>query len=131
MTTASLATVLDQEVAIETPEQVSVAYSVAGVGSRGAAALVDHFILLATLTAFWGGIVLIGRNAPADVVKPEEPAAAWAVALLFLVSFAFMWGYFVFFEARHDGQTPGKRLLHIRVVQDGGYSVSFAASAVR
>ena len=35
------------------------------------------------------------------------------------------------FEAIWDGQTPGKRRLGIRVVQDGGYSVSFAASAVR
>ena len=30
-----------------------------------------------------------------------------------------------------DGQTPGKRLLRLRAVRDGGYSVGFSASAVR
>jgi uncharacterized membrane protein SpoIIM required for sporulation len=48
-----------------------------------------------------------------------------------LISFAIQWGYYVLFEALWDGQTLGKRRLGIRVVQDGGYSVSFAASAVR
>ena len=48
-----------------------------------------------------------------------------------LLSFALQWGYFVFFEAIWDGQTPGKHWLGIRVVQDGGYSVSFGASASR
>src|SRR5690606_41550835 len=47
------------------------------------------------------------------------------------ISFAIQWGYYVLFEALWDGQTPGKRRLGIRVVQDGGYSVSLAASAVR
>ena len=55
----------------------------------------------------------------------------WAMAVLILFLFALNWGYFVLFEAIWDGQTPGKRRLGIRVVQDGGYSVSFAASAVR
>jgi len=37
----------------------------------------------------------------------------------------------VLFEALADGQTPGKRLQRLRVVRDGGYSVTFGASAVR
>jgi uncharacterized membrane protein SpoIIM required for sporulation len=53
------------------------------------------------------------------------------LAIGLVVSFVITWGYYVMFEGLRDGQTPGKRMLGLRVVQDGGYSVSFAASAVR
>jgi uncharacterized membrane protein SpoIIM required for sporulation len=53
------------------------------------------------------------------------------MALLVLVQFALLWGYYVLFEGLMDGQTPGKRIHRIRVVREGGYSVTFGASAVR
>jgi uncharacterized RDD family membrane protein YckC len=40
-------------------------------------------------------------------------------------------GYFVLFEAFWNGQTPGKKLLGIRVVRDGGYPLDFMASLIR
>jgi uncharacterized membrane protein SpoIIM required for sporulation/uncharacterized RDD family membrane protein YckC len=55
----------------------------------------------------------------------------WVAALLGLVSFAIFWGYYVICEWAFDGQTFGKWRLGLRVVRDGGYSVGFAASAVR
>src|SRR5688500_2513888 len=56
---------------------------------------------------------------------------SWGIALLIIVQFALLWGYYVLFEGLMDGQTPGKRLHRIRVVREGGYSVTFGASAVR
>src|SRR5688500_2252846 len=56
---------------------------------------------------------------------------SWGIALLIIVQFALLWGYYVLFEGLVDGQTPGKRLHRIRVVREGGYSVTFGASAVR
>ena len=56
---------------------------------------------------------------------------AWAFTVIVFLQFAVLWGYYVLFEALADGQTPGKRSQRLRVVRDGGYSVTFGASAVR
>ena len=47
------------------------------------------------------------------------------------MQFAILWGYYLLCEGLFDGRTLGKRLLGLRAVRDGGYSVGFAASAVR
>jgi uncharacterized membrane protein SpoIIM required for sporulation/uncharacterized RDD family membrane protein YckC len=126
----------EQQVDIETPEQVVVSYTIAGVGARAAAALIDYAIIWALIFGFWMLLIMLGNAiAPGPDGTAETSAAqssgAWAVSLVILISFAIQWGYYVLFEALWDGQTPGKRRLGIRVVQDGGYSVSFSASAVR
>ncbi|MBX6333452.1 MAG: RDD family protein, partial [Gemmatimonadaceae bacterium] len=122
---------LEQRVDVETPELVTFSYTVAGIGSRAAAAVIDTLIMIVLITGIW---MLIGAVAGAIgpvVSAAERMSGAWAIAIALLVAFAIQWGYYVLFEAIWDGQTPGKRLLKIRVVQDGGYSVSFAASAAR
>jgi hypothetical protein len=39
---------------------------------------------------------------------------------MILLSFAFYWGYYIFFEILWNGQTPGKRLVDIRVIRVDG-----------
>ena len=125
----------DQIIAIETPEQVVFSYTIAGIGSRAAAAIVDHtFIASAILSllllyAFALAPIL---GAPAGMASLfARHSGAWALAVISILQFVIQWGYYVLFEALWDGQTPGKRWLGLRVVQDGGYSVTFAASAAR
>ena len=50
---------------------------------------------------------------------------------MIIMQFVVLWGYYLLFEGLSDGQTPGKRMLRLRAVRDGGYSVGFPASAVR
>jgi uncharacterized membrane protein SpoIIM required for sporulation/uncharacterized RDD family membrane protein YckC len=122
---------LEQQVEVETPEQVVFSYTVAGVGSRAAAALIDLAICVA---AFLALTILVGLalRALGGVGRgPSIEDAGWLMAIVVVAQFAILWGYYVLFEGLADGQTPGKRRLGLRVVQDGGYSVSFAASAVR
>jgi hypothetical protein len=45
----------------------------------------------------------------------------------FLVQF----GYFLFFEAVWNGQTPGKRWTHLRVIQDSGRPITVYDAAAR
>lgn len=122
-TAARLTSSLDQVIEIETPEQVTVTVTIAGIGSRAAAAVIDAMILTLILLASWLLIIAPGAGLLGE--------GAWVLAIGLIASFALTWGYYVLFEGLRDGQTPGKRLLGLRVVQDGGYSVSFAASAVR
>jgi uncharacterized membrane protein SpoIIM required for sporulation/uncharacterized RDD family membrane protein YckC len=122
---------LERRVEIETPEQTVLSYTLAGVGSRASAAIIDLLVIVVielVITVLLTESASVFRGRTSGV---QRMSSAWVVAVVLLIGFALLWGYYVFFEAIWDGQTPGKRWLHIRVVQDGGYSVSFGASAVR
>jgi uncharacterized RDD family membrane protein YckC len=117
----------DDAIAIETPELVEVTYTLAGVGSRAVAALVD--LLLAGLILV--AVDLVAAGAWRALRAFGAGAGPWLLGVMLLVQFALVWGYSVLFEWLGDGRTPGKRLLGLRVVMDGGYSVTLAASALR
>lgn len=113
---------------VETPELVVLSYTIAGVGSRAYAALIDYSIcFIIVLAADIGITVFIARVG--GVMRSWS--ASLAISIIVLVQFAVLWGYYVLFEALNDGRTPGKMLQRLRVVRDGGYSVTFGASAVR
>ena len=117
-----------QHLEVETPEHVMLDLEIAGVGSRLLAALVDTGILLGVAAA--GGLlaaVLTSYDA-----LPRSPAGrAWLAALLIGAAFALWNGYFMLFEGLRGGQTPGKRLVGIRVVRDTGHPVTPGAAALR
>jgi uncharacterized RDD family membrane protein YckC len=52
-------------------------------------------------------------------------------ALLVLLLFAGEWGYPVLFEVLRDGQTPGKQVVGLRVVNDDGTPVDWTRSILR
>jgi uncharacterized membrane protein SpoIIM required for sporulation/uncharacterized RDD family membrane protein YckC len=108
-----------RRLAVETPEQVVLELELAGAGSRFGAALIDAAIILLLLL----GLLLAGSLAGVG--------GTWFVALVILVIFGVVWGYFLLFEALRDGRTPGKRALGIRVVMDTGHRLTLGASAVR
>jgi uncharacterized RDD family membrane protein YckC len=118
----------EQTVDVETPELVMLTYSIAGVGSRVLAGLTDLLICIVALILL---VVVIGMVAGSVAVLRFDLGASWGIALLIIAQFTIFWGYYVLFEGLMDGQTPGKRIHHLRVVREGGYSVTFGVSAVR
>jgi len=120
---------LVQTVDIETPELVTFSYTIAGVGSRVAAALIDYLLCLVLFIALLITLALVGASRL--VSFGGTSSEAWALAIVVLGQFFILWGYYVLWEGLADGQTPGKRYMRLRVVSDGGYSVSFAGSAIR
>ena len=122
---------LSQTVDIETPELVVVSYTIAGLGSRVYAAIIDLFICVVMYLGMIFGILLLARGDRNANDTGASASTAFAVAVMFLLLFAILWGYYLLFEGLRDGQTPGKRMLRLRAVRDGGYSVGFSASAVR
>lgn len=114
---------------VETPESVDLTFEPVGVGSRFLAAFLDSLILgsicLATLIV---GLFLLGAL---DVAKaPKLLTGSVSSILLVLVGILFT-GYKLLFEAIWNGQTLGKRLVGIRVVQENGLPVEFAQVLVR
>ena len=124
-----------QTVDIETPELVVVSYTVAGLGSRLLAALIDLSICIVTLLVVVLAAVALDNRSSNELAKEiankPSPSTAWAAAVITIMQFVILWGYYVLFEGLNDGQTPGKRFLRLRAVRDGGYSIGFSASAVR
>jgi uncharacterized membrane protein SpoIIM required for sporulation/uncharacterized RDD family membrane protein YckC len=120
---------LEASVDVETPEQVMFSYTLAGVGSRALAAFVDYLLCLLAFMGVVFLLVVLGLSGLGRLVG--SASSAWAIAVLVIAQFMIVWGYYVLFEGLNDGQTPGKQWLRLRVVQDGGYSVTFGASAVR
>ena len=117
----------EQTVDVETPELVVLTYSIAGVASRVLAGLADLLICAAALVVVTIAIFMLGGG-PSLL---GDRGASWGAAVLFLAQFVILWGYYVLFEGLMDGQTPGKRMYRLRVVREGGYSVTFGVSAVR
>ncbi len=112
----------EDRLTITTPEGVELRLTLAGVGSRFTAAIVDAMIeavvlvalaLLVFLTDGFGG----GQNL--------------ANAIYAVLAFLFFWGYDVVFEVLAAGSTPGKRVNGLRVVRTGGQPIGFLASATR
>jgi len=112
---------------VETPELVVLSYTVAGVGSRAYAAFIDYLICF---VLFFVAVIMLAVLAAKTSVFAGM-SGSWAAALIILLQFAILWGYYILWEGLADGQTPGKRRMRLRVVRDGGYSVDFATSAVR
>lgn len=116
---------LDDELVIETPERVELHYVLANVGNRFLAAAIDHLIQASAIF-----IVIIIAGAFSDW-RLFNSMGVWAAALTVLAIFAIYWGYFVAFETLWSGQTPGKRIMRLRVVREDGRPVRFFEVFVR
>lgn len=108
---------LDTVHTVETPEGVRLTLRAAGPVPRGLAFATDVF-----LRGLFYFLVLMGLA----VSLPEL-----AGALLLLTLFLGEWFYPVFFEVWNQGQTPGKRIVGLRVVNDDGTPVGWSTSLLR
>jgi uncharacterized RDD family membrane protein YckC len=119
---------------IETPEQVELRFPIAGIGSRFLAILTDSFIQGAALFFLFLGFALIVSAAPkipGAAAAVSDAGAKWFVAGVVLFYFLLYWGYYSLFEALWNGQTPGKRLLKIRVIKDSGRQITLFEALAR
>jgi uncharacterized RDD family membrane protein YckC len=125
---------LRDQLSIETPELVSIDLALAGIGSRCLAVLIDY--LIQGLTVWFGFLLLallFSGNAGSASARHVNASTAykWGLALGIAIPFLLHWGYFTLFEAFWNGQTPGKRLMKLRVIQQSGRAVGLFESMGR
>lgn len=124
---ATLAT--EDVLIIETPERVPLHFALASIGNRFLACAIDHAIqVLAIILMIIGFTVIANYSALGEQLSN---APKWVKAVLIVVVFLIFSGYFAFFEWIWNGQTPGKRLLKLRVIREDGRPVTFWEAAVR
>lgn len=119
---------MDERVSIITPDHIELDFEPAGLGSRLMAAAIDVLIILATFLVLVIGGALAGITGFA--FGAQAPSSVF-IAVLIVLLYAVVWGYFVFFEAIWRGKTPGKRFAGIRVVLDNGLPLGWRESALR
>lgn len=118
---------LPDKLTIETPEQIPLEFALAGIGSRFLALALDTLIQTAIgLALFFVGLLIF-----AGLNLFSSPGGVWFAAVSVLVIFLLQSGYFVFFEALWNGQTPGKRYIHLRVIKDSGRPISVYDAVAR
>ncbi|MBN2582636.1 MAG: RDD family protein [Planctomycetes bacterium] len=110
---------------IETPERVALTYDVAGLGTRALAYLIDLGVRAAA--------ILLGLVAVFVIHEDQQLAAlSSGVRAAGVIGFFLLhWGYATLFEAFWNGQTPGKRLMGIRVIKEGGFPATLFDAALR
>lgn len=123
---------IEETLNIDTPENVSFDYEIAGIGSRFTAAFIDTFIIVALQVLTYLVILfVVMRTNSAVTVENVGTFGAWAIALIGLIAFLLLWGYYIFFEMLWNGQTPGKRIINLRVIRTDGTSITLTESVIR
>jgi uncharacterized RDD family membrane protein YckC len=107
---------------IVTPEGVALRVRLAERSSRFMALLIDLVAIGITLALLAIFLFLVAGQ----FLRP-----GWLIAFLLLASFLLRTPYFMFFEMRWRGMTPGKRVMHIRVVDRHGGPLTAEAVVAR
>ena len=125
---------IEEVLIVETPERVELHFPLASLGNRFLACAIDHSIQFLVLL-----IVLLASDyletLPAvfgqSGLTSLRGVSLWLKALGILFVFILFFGYFVIFETVWNGQTPGKRWLRLRVIQQDGRPINFFSSLSR
>jgi uncharacterized RDD family membrane protein YckC len=112
---------VDDRIAIATPEGVEVEMVLAGLGSRFLARMLDTVIQVVCIIA----LLIVAA------VASQSGVDGIGLAFVALGMFLVLWAYDVAFETLAAGRTPGKRAAGIRVVGMRGEPIGFRASAIR
>ena len=107
---------LEDRISIETPEGVGLDLTLAGLGSRFVAAVLDLLVKIVVVVA-----ILLGLDVAGNL------GVALAAIAVFLVTY----GYDVLFEVLAAGRTLGKRWCGLRVLTTDGRPIGLVASAGR
>jgi uncharacterized RDD family membrane protein YckC len=112
--------VATDKLTIDTPEQVHLEFTLANIGSRFMAVLLDTIIqVLVYLALFLILTVVLQVN-----LAISSNYSVWILAIYILINFCIYVGYYAVFEVLWRGQTPGKRWAGIRVIKDSGRPIN-------
>jgi uncharacterized RDD family membrane protein YckC len=108
---------------VETPDHVVLRYDLAGAGIRGFAAVVDF--LLAAIIAFTANVILSWAGAF------NQASVLVLGGIVLIVTLVLIWAYFILLEWLWNGQTIGKRMYRLRVINEDGSPAQFTAVLIR
>jgi uncharacterized RDD family membrane protein YckC len=108
---------IDTRLTLETPEGTDLSLHPAGFWIRCLAYAVDWLVRFAVVFGLW----MIALRLYSGI----------AGAVFFIGIFLLEWFYPVYFEVWRGGQTIGKKIMKLKVINDDGTPVGFAAALIR
>ncbi|MDH5035242.1 RDD family protein [Chryseobacterium cucumeris] len=114
------------QIAINTSQNVNINFNIAGVGERMLAFIIDLLIRIAYLV-----IILYLFFNILDLGYLLDGLDGWSIRAVYLVLTFPVYIYPLVLESLMEGQTPGKKLMKIKVVKIDGYQASFADYMIR
>lgn len=114
------------EIQINTTQNVNINFTLASVGERSVAHLIDLLIKAAYAGILWWILDALYYDHYFMNGWDDWSIISVCVVLLFPVIF-----YSLLFESLFEGQTPGKRIMKNRVVKIDGYQASFVDYLIR
>jgi uncharacterized RDD family membrane protein YckC len=113
---------------LETPENIEVEFELAGPGSRFCALLIDTLYTGLIVLALGLLLLLLGLAVLPFGGRTGEwlLAVMWVIVAVLISDF-----YYILFELLMRGQTPGKKVLKIRVLREDGTPVTANEVLVR
>lgn len=115
---------LSSKLSIDTPENILLDAEIAGFGTRCVAAIYDYtfILILLIIPAYLYGRIAGQSDGDDSNVYP---------AVLALIQFGVVMFYHLLFEILWNGQTPGKRMTGVRVVQTNGLPLTVGGAIIR
>ncbi|WP_079240282.1 RDD family protein [Chryseobacterium indologenes] len=114
------------QIAINTSQNVNINFNIAGVGERMLAFIIDLLIRIAYVV-----IILYLFFNIFDLGYLLDGLDSWSIRAVYLVLTFPIYIYPLVLESLMEGQTPGKKLMKIKVVKIDGYQASFADYMIR
>lgn len=114
---------LDTLLKVETPEAVDIYLRPASVFARARAYALDLLIRV-----LW---FVVSTSFLVSILGFTETGQHIFIFFMLLNLFFVTWLYSVLFEVMWNGQTPGKKIFGLKVVNDNGTQVSWSASLLR
>ena len=121
---------LDTLLKVETPEAIDIYLRPASVFARSRAWFVD-FILRGIWIILSSMLISFIFSGAVNDGDGNSAVKGLFFFLLFVNIFFTLWLYFVVFEVCWNGQTPGKKIFVLRVINDNGTHISWSASLLR
>ncbi len=114
------------ELQINTTQNVNINFTAASVGERILAYIVDWVIKIAYIIVVYQLVFNLFK-----IDELIEDMDNWSKGAIYITCYLPVILYSLIFETLLDGQTPGKRVLKIKVVKIDGYQASLADFLIR
>jgi len=117
---------------ISTPENVDLHLELAGIGNRVLASMIDTIISWTAIIGIALVFLIVGIILEQTIPGlPRNTILTVMAMILMFIAFIIMFAYNIFFEGVWQGQTPGKKIARIRVIETNGQPVGWAAVCIR
>lgn len=113
-------------IAINTSQNVNLDFAVASMGDRIVAFIIDTVIKAGYIILLW---IIFTQIIPSESLFSTWDD--WSIAAFFAIVLLPVELYTLVFESLMEGQTPGKKLMQIKVVKIDGYQARFSDYLIR